>query len=208
MFRKKEEVNYFEEFTKLAKLVQEAVQGLKSYILDFDKSKSEEEMLKIHEIENNADEKLHSLKNYLLKDFLPPIDREDIISISHRLDDVVDDIDEVAIGINILDLSEIREDIRELLELLEKITNTVYELTNEFKNIKKFDLIKSKIVEVNDLEGDADKLYESAIRKLYKEETDAIKIIKWTKIYETIENCFDSCENVADGIEEVVMKNV
>ena len=205
--RKKEEFNYFDEFAKSAKLATEAIGELKNYILNFNKENSEEEMKKIHEIENKADKNLHELKNYLLRDFLPPIDREDILEIANKIDDFIDDIDEIVIDLNIYNISEITSEIKELITLLESATKILYDLIIEFKNFKKIQEIKQKVVEVNKIEEQADKIYEKAIKQLYKEETNAIQIMKLSNIYEIIENCFDTCENVADLIDDVLLKN-
>ena len=205
--RKKEEFNYFDEFAKSAKLATEAIGELKNYILNFNKENSEEEMKKIHEIENKADKNLHELKNYLLRDFLPPIDREDILEIANKIDDFIDDIDEIVIDLNIYNISEITSQIKELIELLENATKILYDLIIEFKNFKKIQEIKQKVVEVNKIEEQADKIYEKAIKQLYKEETNAIKIMKLSNIYEIIENGFDSCELIADLIDDVLLKN-
>ena len=205
--RKKEEFNYFDEFAKSAKLATEAIGELKNYILNFNKENSEEEMKKIHEIENKADKNLHELKNYLLRDFLPPIDREDILEIANKIDDFIDDIDEIVIDLNIYNISEITSEIKELIELLENATKILYDLIIEFKNFKKIQEIKQKVVEVNKIEEQADKIYEKAIKQLYKEETNAIKIMKLSNIYEIIENGFDSCELIADLIDDVLLKN-
>ena len=124
MKKKKNEFNYFDEFAKSAKLAKDAAEELKNYIFNFEKTPSDVEMKKIHEIENNADKNLHELKNYLLKDFLPPIDREDIIAISHKIDDLVDGIDEVVIDINIFNVTEIIDNMKTLMNLLEEATRS------------------------------------------------------------------------------------
>lgn len=207
MKKKKEEFNYFDAFEKSAKLAKDSAKELKRYIFDFKSTDSEVEMKKIHDLENEGDKNLHELKNYLLKDFLPPIDREDILEISYKIDDLIDRIDEIAIDINIYNVTEIMENMKETVELLEKVTSEVYNLVVEFKNIKKMKEIKEKVIEVNNLEEQADRLYENSIRELYKNERDLIQIVKWSNIYETLEDCFDACEEIADCIEDVILKN-
>ena len=207
MKKKKEEFNYFDAFEKSAKLAKDSAEELKRYIFDFKSTDSEVEMKKIHDLENEGDKNLHELKNYLLKDFLPPIDREDILEISYKIDDLIDRIDEIAIDINIYNVTEIMENMKETVELLEKVTSEVYNLVVEFKNIKKMKEIKEKVIEVNNLEEQADRLYENSIRELYKNERDLIQIVKWSNIYETLEDCFDACEEIADCIEDVILKN-
>ena len=99
--KKKKDFNYYEQFIKAANLAKDASKELKNYVENFNGETSTEEKNKIHAIENQADCILHDVKTYLLKDFLPPIDREDIIAIAHRIDDLVDAIDEVVINIDI-----------------------------------------------------------------------------------------------------------
>jgi len=207
MKKKKEEFNYFDAFEKSAKLAKDLAEELKRYIFNFKDITSEDEMKKIHDIENEGDKNLHELKNYLLKDFLPPIDREDIIDISYKIDDLIDRMDEIVIDINIYNITEIMENIKETIELLEKATSEVYDLIVEFKNFKKLKEIKEKVIEVNKIEEQADRLYEKSIKELYKKEKDLICIVKWSNIYETLEDCFDACEHIADCVEDIILKN-
>ena len=207
MVRRKMEFNYFDKFIESINFAHDASTRLKAYVCNFDIKNAQNEMNEMHEIENNADKKLHELKNYLLKDFLPPIDREDILTIAHKIDDIVDGIDEIIIDIDILNVEEITKNMKILIVLLETTTQKVCELLKEFKNIKKTKEIQDYVVEVNKLEEQADRLYESAIKELYRSPNNPIQIIKWTNIYQAIEDCFDACENVADSIEEVLMKN-
>ena len=143
----------------------------------------------------------------MLKDFLPPIDREDIIAMAHRIDDLVDAIDEVVINIDIFIITSIRDDMKKTVELLEKTVNTTYDLVVAMANLKNADAIKTKVVEVNKLEEQADRLYEDSVRELYRNESNPVEVIKWSRMYSKMEDCFDACENVADCAEEVLLKN-
>ena len=205
--RKKESMNYFDEFIKNAELAVEIVKKLREIIEQFDGTKMEERAIKLHEIENKADENLHNLRDYLLKDFLPPIDREDILSIAHQIDNIIDGIDEIIINMSIYNITSIRPEMKELLDLLVGIVTKTQALLVEFKDFKHKDVIRQKCIEVNNLEEQGDRLHEKAIKGLFIVKTDSIEIIKWTHIFEAIETSFDSCENVADCIEEVLMKN-
>ncbi len=205
--KKKNEFNYYEQFAKAAGLAEDAARKLKIYVLNFNSASAAEEKKKIHAIENQADTILHDVKTYLLKDFLPPIDREDIIAMAHRIDDLVDAIDEVAINLDIFLIDTIREDMKNTIDKLKVAVATTYELVVEMDNLKNADAIKAKVVEVNKLEEQADRLYENSVRELYKTETNPIEIIKWSRMYSKLEDCFDACENIADCVEEVLLKN-
>lgn len=205
--KKKDELDYFSNFVKNANYALESARILKEYIFNFDSNKSVEKENMVHNLENEADKNQHLVLNYLIKDFLPPIDREDIIMLCHKIDDITDSIDEVVINLNILDIEKIRKDIPEFVELLLKCCENTKEMLNRFKNIKKFAEIKELVIEINKLEEKGDILYQNAIKELYNSPKDPIEVIRWTTIYNCLENCFDSCENVADCIEEILMKN-
>ena len=205
--KKKNEFNYFDEFEKSAKLAKIATEELKKYISDFKNVDSEEEMKKIHDIENEGDNNLHDLKNYLLKDFLPPIDREDILLLAYKIDDLIDSIDEIVIDMNIYNVDEITDNMKTSIDLLVKATNSVYNLIVELKNLKKVQEIKDRVIEVNEIEEQADRLYEKSIKDLYINEKEVVEILKWSNIYETLEDCFDACESIAYTVEEVLVKN-
>jgi len=80
-------------------------------------------------------------------------------------------------------------------------------MSQELYNFRKSTLIKEKVVEVNGLEEEGDRLYTEAMRRLYTDEKDPVAILVWTTMYDRLEKCCDSCEHVADMVEQVIMKN-
>ena len=180
---KRKELNYFDEFIKNADIALEISKMLKEYVNNFDSNKSEETEMQVHQLENEADKNLHEILNYLIKDFLPPIEREDIIMLSNRIDDTIDCIDEVVINLDILNVTSLREKLKD------------YEETQKI------------VVSINRLEESGDKLYQQAIRNLYQYEKNPIEVSAWTIIYNSLENCFDACESVASCVEEIILKN-
>ena len=111
------------------------------------------------------------------------------------------------INFNILNINSLREDSKEFAELLLKCCKTVKEIIVDFKNFKKADSVKTKVIEINELEEIADRLFERVMKKLYQQEKDPIEIIKWTTIYNCFENTTDACEKICDEIEDIIMKN-
>ena len=207
MAKKKDEYNYFDEYIKGAEIVVESSKLLKGALENYDLKTLENEISKVHKLENNADKIIHDMRNYLIKDFLPPIDREDIVILGHRLDDVEDYIDEILINFNILNIESVREDALEFASLLIEASEAVKEALEFFKNFKKVEPIKEKVIAINILEDKGDRLYEKVMKKLYSEEKNAIEIIKWTTIYDCFENAMDACESIADEMADIIMKN-
>ena len=203
----KEEYCYFNEFINNSGYILTSAEVLKETVQNYSMENLQENITKVHKLENEADKALHKMRNYLIKDFLPPIDREDIVLIGHRLDDIEDYLDEILINFNILNISNVREDALEFTELLIKCANSVKDALENFENFKKAEVVKEKTIAINVLEERADRMFEKAMKKLYKEEKDPLEIIKWTTIYNCMENTTDACEKIADCLEDVVMKN-
>lgn len=203
----KEEYCYFTEFINNSEYILASADMLKQTVSNYSVEKLLDNITIVHKLENEADKALHRMRNHLITDFLPPIDREDIVLIGHRLDDIEDYVDEILINFNILNVTYVRDDIVEFVELLIKCCQAVKEALVDFKNFKKAEAVKEKIILINELEEKADKLFEKAMKRLYEEETNPVEIIKWTTIYSCLENTTDACERVADSIEDVIMKN-
>ena len=205
---KKEKYNYFDEFIAMSEEIVLSAQILKETLNKFDLNLLEENSEKVHELENEADKRVHQIENRLIKDFITPIDREDISLIGNRLDDIEDDIDEILINFKILNIDKIRTGINELTDLLIVCTNVVKDICLNLKNFKKIELIREKIVEINKLEEQGDRKFEKFMKDLYQNETNSVEIIKWTSIYKCFENAFDDCEKLGDFVDDVVMKNL
>lgn len=203
---KKERLNYFDEFLRNISYAVESAYVLDEYINNFNSDISFEKEQIVHKLENDADYNLHNILNYLIKDFVPPFDREDIIMLVHDIDDLEDDIDEVVININILGVQKLRSDASKFTDLISKTALKLKELFLKFKETKKYDIIHKYVIEINESEEVGDKLYQDSMRNLFLNEKDPIEIIKWRKIYDCLENCMDSCEKIANSVDEIILK--
>ncbi|MBQ9313720.1 MAG: DUF47 family protein [Clostridia bacterium] len=205
--KKKENYNYFTELITITEHIVKSAETLKNVIENFNLEKLNMEIHEVHGLENEADKIVHTMRNNLVKDFLPPIDREDIALISHKLDNIEDGIDEVLINIKILDITEIREEVIELVNILLSSCKVVQEIFVAFNNLKNLELVSQKVIDVNQLEEKGDRAYEKLMTSLYKTEKNSINLIKWSSIYNCLEETIDSCEEIADSMQDVVMKN-
>lgn len=205
---KKENLDYFKEFATNIGYAVKCAEALNKYITEYDYSKALEHEKNVHTIENEADKNLHKIIDYLIKDFLPPIDREDIIMLSHRIDDVVDNIDDVVINLNIYDIKTTRNDVIEFTALLLESTKNLKNMLESLSNKKNYEEVIKMVIKANQLEENGDILYQKAIKDLIKTEQNPLEIIKWTKIYECLENALDACENVGNCVSEIILKEV
>ncbi len=204
---KNEGLNYYDEFIKNAEIALEMARILKEYTASFDYQKSIEIEEKVHKLENDADKNLHRTLNFLIKDFLPPFEREDIVMLANKMDDTIDEIDEIVIDLDILNVTTLRQDFPDFIELIYQTSLKLKDMMDSFKTAKKYEDVKSLIVDINAMEESGDRLYASAIRKLYQTEQNAIEISKWHTIYNNLESCVDMCEDIANCVDEILLKN-
>lgn len=199
--------NYFKAFVNLSNYSQKAAELLTATLHNFNVSEIEEKVKEMHTVEHTADLERHEIMNRLVKEFLPPIEREDIISLADHIDDVIDSIEDVLIGVEMYNVQVIRPEIFKFTEVIMECCKSMGLALTEFENFKRSKTLHAAIVEVNRLEEVGDQLYINGVRSLYQTSKDPIELMVWTEIYRLLEKCCDACEEVANTIENVVMKN-
>jgi uncharacterized protein Yka (UPF0111/DUF47 family) len=143
----------------------------------------------------------------LIREFLPPIEREDIMSIAQEIDDVTDAIEDVLIRIYMFNITSVRKEAHDFSNIIVRCCDALKNTMEEFVHFRKSDSIHKAIVEINYLEEEGDRLYTEAVHNLYTNCKDPIEIMAWTETFERFEKCCDACEQVANEVESVIMKN-
>lgn len=205
---KNKEVNYyFESFSKCISYACEAAALLQRCMDNYDASSLRVQADEMHRIEHTADGIKHEMMERLMKEFLPPIEREDIVELSHAIDNVVDSVEDILQALYMYNIASFRPEVKKFAQIISRSCEAMQGMGRELHNFRKPALLKEKVIEINALEEEADRLYVEAIHRLYAEETDAVYILSWTTMYKCLENCCDSCEDVADLVEQIIMKN-
>lgn len=186
----------------LAKKSVEASEALVTLISDISNA---EQYQKIRKIENEADVITREIFAELNKTFITPLDREDMQRIASKIDDVIDFIDGIAGRINSYKLSAPPPLSEEIAAELVKGTKELEYMTSKLHNIKSQKDMITHCRNTSDIEHKVDDLYRDAMGKLF-ESNDAIHIIKLKDIYEAMETASDRCVDVADVIEDIVLK--
>jgi hypothetical protein len=159
---------------------------------------------KIKDLEHKGDELTHRVIDELNKTFITPIDREDIHDLSAALDDVLDLIDSTATRIV---LFRITDPIRAVPEMCTVLLNQAMEIGAAVSNLQDNDHVVERCIEINRLENDGDRLFQSAIASLFEDVKDPIDVIKRKEIIETLEAATDKAEDVANVLESIIVKN-
>jgi uncharacterized protein len=159
---------------------------------------------KIKDLEHKGDELTHRVIDELNKSFITPIDREDIHDLSKALDDVLDLIDVTA---GRLVLFQIKQPIEEANEMSGILLNQVKEISSAIFSLQDDEKVVNRCIEINRLENDADRLFQTAIGRLFEEVKDAIEVIKRKEIIDLVERATDKAEDVANVLETIIVKN-
>ncbi len=162
---------------------------------------------RIADVEHEADNITHRTLEMLHSTFITPIDRDQIHELITHMDDVVDLIHGAS---RRLVLYEIQAPTQALIELAKTLHTSVLEMqaaVKALRDLKNAGTILRSCVEINKLENDGDALRDSAVAALLKNEKNAVEVLKWKEIYESVETALDRCEDVANVIEGVVLEN-
>ena len=201
----KKETVFFDHFATMLSMALEASKALEDLILNY--TDVENKIKNIGHIEHECDLQVHTIFKKLNVAFITPIDREDIYLITKELDNIVDNIEKTADLFLIYNIKEIKPVTLEIVQLITESIIHLQRLVDELVRIKTSKIIHNEIIEVNKIENQGDTLYKSELTKLFSGETDAVDIIRWNGIFNNLETALDACEDVADIIEGVVMKN-
>ena len=158
----------------------------------------------IKAIEEQADTVIHEIYTHLNSTFITPLDPEDIHSLSSHLDDVIDGIEDCVYRLLAYRIDPIPGTAVELCRLVQSCGVT---LRLAFEALAKDQPLIKHCIEVNRLEEAADQLVRAAVADLFQNERDPIRIIKLKEIYEFLEQTTDYCEDVADALQNVQVKN-
>ena len=198
---------YFNNFIESAQIACEAASLLRKVLVDFDPTKLEETLIRLHEIEHRGDEKRHQMTSALVRAFITPIEREDLLCLSQKIDDVTDCVEDIFIRIYINNVTEIRPDSIDFMNLIVDCCNAMKEMLEEFQHFKKSRKLSEIIVEINRLEELGDELFIRSMRELHSKVNEPLEVIAWREIYAYFEKCCDMCEHVADIVESITIGN-
>ncbi|MDH3340218.1 MAG: DUF47 family protein [Nitrosopumilus sp.] len=197
--------NEKELLTILDNLAKKAVETSESLVVLFSDLSNVDQIKKIHRLETEADVLTRDIFAELNKTFITPLDREDMQRIASKIDDVIDFMDGIAARVYSYKITTPPSYCLDMAKELVKATKEVEYMISKLQKMKNSKDMIEHCRNTGDIEHTVDDLYREAIKELF-ESDDAIKIIKLKDIYETMETASDRCVDVADVIEDIVLK--
>jgi len=158
----------------------------------------------IKELEHEGDRLTRQLVDLLNRTFVTPFDRDDIYQLATAIDDVCDHVDEAAGNIAGYGVTAIRPRAREQGEV---ILRSAQKLDEAVACLEGFKDAGKQLHELRDLEDEGDRLNRDAVSELFTSGEDPLDVIRWKDIHEQLEEAVDACENAADVLEAILVKN-
>ena len=193
---------FFDTFTAMAVRIHEAAGVLLEMMRDFERPK--ESAHRIESLEHECDKLTHELVRKLNRTFITPFDREDIHDLVTKLDDVIDFIDNTA---NRMISYELAAPPPEMAPLADVLVRQTAVLKDAVANLRKPDHIMEKCIQIHTLESEGDRVFHAGIARIFTGSADAIEIIKHKDLLEALETATDKCEDAANVIEAIMLKN-
>ncbi len=196
---------FYELFEELADKIQEGGKVFLEILNNYEYS--EPKVVKLKEIEHEADTITHRTYERMHKTFLTPIDREDIYALVNKMDSVLDMIEAAAVRMYLYKIKKPTDEILAMSKVLEKAVAGIKVIVYGLKDKKNPKKILETCVEINTLENEGDYILRTAVARLFENEKDAIELIKLKEICERIEEALDICEDVSNIVEGIVLKH-
>jgi hypothetical protein len=165
---------------------------------------SRERLRDIRELETEGDRLTHEVINLLNRTFVTPFDREDMYRLASVIDDVCDHVDEAADNIDAYEVRDVPAKAREQADVIYRAASRLHEAVELLEGFKDS---SRQLVALRELEDEGDRLEREAVAELFRSGADPLTIIRWKDIHAQLEEAIDACENAADVLEAILVKN-
>ena len=199
--------DYFRTLERQSAYGVQASQIMRDFLHGFDVFRMPETVREMHRIEQEADGVRREMTEALMREFLPPIEREDLLALSMGLDDVTDAAEDTLRHVYMFNLEAATPDAAELADAALSCCGALHRAVCAFRDFKKIDKLRPLLLSVHEWESKSDALYTESVRRLYCGTNDPRQLFRWTQIYGNLESCCDVCEHAADLMETVMFKN-
>lgn len=197
---------FFSLFESVAETVMKMGKKLKEVVHEEDFDNRSKLITQIEDMEHENDDLTHRIFTELGRNFITPFDREDIHSLASALDDISDYIYASAKKINFYKVNPNDIGFHKMSDLIENGCGEIKKAIGELRDMRNMRVITDAMVAINEIENQADDIFDLSIEKLFATEPDAKEVIKKREIYQVMEIVTDKCEDAANVIESIIIK--
>jgi hypothetical protein len=165
-----------------------------------------EHAAKLERLEHDGDLVTHEIMSRLNRTFITPLDREDIHRIGSDLDDVLDLMEACTERFTLYRVESLRPEAQEIARVIRQQVQELQKLMPKLRHLR-HEHVMEHCIEINRLENVGDRLLRDAIGRLFEGTPEALLVIKWRGLFELLEAATDKCEDVANAVEAILLKN-
>ena len=207
-FKKKKQDYFYESFTNLAEYSLKEIKLLTEGLREFDNTKLVDLKNNVHALEHEADQRKKEIEEKLAKEFITPIDREDIFVLLDNIDDLNDAIDEISFKLYMRNYQYLPQDTDKFMDKAIECCEALMEVLKNFQFINKKEVMDPLIKKVLEIEEVTDKMYEAYVHKLYTEGKDYESVRLGERVYAYFEKVTDMCRDVCKTVLIIMYKNL
>ncbi len=197
---------FYTLFENMADVVNKMAIQLQAMVNESDIDKRAEISANIENLEHKNDDYTHNVFTELGRNFITPLDREDIHSLATALDDIADYIHATAKKISFYKVNPNDLGMHKLAELVLQGSVQIQKAVHGLRDMKNLREMTEAIVKINSIENQADDVFDMSIEMLFNKENDFKEVIKKREIYQVLEIATDKCEDAANVIESIIIK--
>lgn len=197
------EDRFYRLFEDAAANVRQAAETLLAMVTDYVDAPTKAQAIK--DFEHRGDDITHTINDQLNRIFVTPLDREDIAAIASALDDVIDLVEASADDFILYSVDAPTEQSIEMAKIIVQSAIKIQDAVGLLSQRKARTAMHDYLTEINRLENEGDTVYRTAVQALFQQ-PDPVFIIKWMQVYAHLERAIDSCEDVADVLNGVLLK--
>ena len=199
--------SFYKFFEEASQNLVNAVALLKELSVAKEGSDREKLIMQVKELEHHGDNLTHKIFSELNATFVTPFDREDIHQLTSALDDVMDHMDGTANRITLYKIKEYPEPMVRLIDILQLSIGELHRGVGMLRDLNKANELQRVFQKINEYENNADSVFEQGVADLFENEKDAIQVIKLKEILVGLETATDKCEDAANVLEGIYIKN-
>ncbi len=203
----KRDAYYFDSFISQCEFSCELTKQTAFLMRNFNADEVKDNLIDLHGIEHAADQVQHDIMEHLIKEFIAPLEREDIVLIAQELDDLTDNIEDIMITFYEYDIKQVDAVMLKYMDLIEVSVNLLLDLMKRFANFKKEKSLTQLTIEINKHEETGDRIYREGMHDLFVRENDPKVLFATKAVYTCLETVMDDIEDLANTVESVIMKN-
>ena len=200
------EGRFFDSFNVMGAKILDGCTLFEKMLRDFDNF--ETYSVQIRKIEHDCDELTHNVIDLVNKVFITPVDREDIQVLVKTMDDVIDLVNITTQCMHVYEIHSVPPGLSSMAHILTLAAGEIAAALKALETLRKPEETLTHCIEINRLENECDAILRERVGLLFREhKDDALLVIKYKEIYEFIEDAADSCEDVANVIEQITIKH-